>query len=32
MKKLNLPIDLEASQHDIPGLIEAIRAFFQPAP
>jgi uroporphyrinogen III methyltransferase/synthase len=30
MRKLGLPVDLEASQHDIPGLVEAIRAFYQP--
>jgi uroporphyrinogen III methyltransferase/synthase len=27
-KELGIPIRLEASQHDIPGLIEAIRRFF----
>lgn len=30
IRKLGLPVDLEASQHDIPGLVEAIRAFYQP--
>lgn len=29
MNKLGLPVDLEAIQHDIPGLVEAIRAFYQ---
>jgi hypothetical protein len=28
MKKLGLPIDLEAIQHDIPGLVAAIRDFY----
>ncbi len=28
MKKLGLPVDLEAPQHDIPGLVEAIHLFF----
>ena len=30
MKKLSLPIDLEASQHDIPGLVAAILGFYSP--
>lgn len=29
MKKLGLPIDLEATQHDIPGLVTAIREFYE---
>jgi uroporphyrinogen III methyltransferase/synthase len=31
MKKLGLPIDLEANQHDIPGLVAAIRDFYNPS-
>jgi uroporphyrinogen III methyltransferase/synthase len=30
MKKLALPIDLEASQHDIPGLVASILGFYSP--
>jgi len=30
MKKLALPIDLEASQHDISGLVAAILGFYSP--
>ncbi len=29
MRRLGLTIDLEASQHDIPGLVEAIRDFYE---
>ena len=29
MKKLGLPVDLEAPQHDIPGLVEAIKSFYE---
>ena len=29
MKKLGLPVDLESPQHDIPGLGEAIRSFYE---
>ena len=28
MHRLGLPVDLEATQHDIPGLVEAIRAYY----
>ena len=28
MKKLGLPVDLEAPQHDIPGLVAAIQEFY----
>jgi uroporphyrinogen III methyltransferase/synthase len=28
MRRLGLPVDLEAPQHDIPGLAEAIRGFY----
>jgi uroporphyrinogen III methyltransferase/synthase len=28
MKKLGLGVDLEAPQHDIPGLVDAIRDFY----
>lgn len=28
MRKLGLPVDLEAPQHDIPGLVEAISTFY----
>ncbi len=28
LRKLGLPVDLEAPQHDIPSLVEAIRRFF----
>ena len=31
MKKLGLPIDLEANQHDIPGLVASIRDFYNPS-
>ena len=29
MGRLGLPVDLEAHQHDIPGLVEAIRSFYE---
>ena len=29
MRKLGLPVDLEAARHDIPGLVEAILGFFK---
>ena len=29
MRRLGLPVDLEAPQHDIPGLVEAIRGFYR---
>jgi uroporphyrinogen III methyltransferase/synthase len=28
MRKLGLPVDLEAPQHDIPGLVQAISTFY----
>jgi uroporphyrinogen III methyltransferase/synthase len=28
MRRLGMPVDLESPQHDIPGLIEAIRSFY----
>ena len=31
MKELGLPVDIEAAQHDIPGLISAIKRFYQVA-
>ena len=30
MKRLGLPISLESSRHDIPGLVEAILEFYKP--
>ena len=30
MRQLGMPVDLEAPQHDIPGLVEAIRRFYLP--
>lgn len=32
MRRLGLGVDLEAPQHDIPGLVEAIRAFYSAKP
>ena len=29
MRRLGLPVDLEAAQHDIPGLVAAVKGFYE---